>query len=470
MKRETIRYRWTAALLGIALCAMWQSDATAGDEGARPIPQVSEHRKALQEAVPAYAKGGSWKVFLGTCKELLAANAALTKEHQDSALAYKLKSLIEPLERDLAAPLPAFLKKKPKERTPEETIRYWVHHMQDDARAPSTWLGSPHPTAAEQLMAIGKPAIPFLIDAMDDRTPTRAIVQYPARRARPPYYLPELHRRSDLALRCLRWIVGTNPLHDNHWDKEFLPHLKEWWAMSKGKSQVQMIRNVIAIRQREQLKLQAKHGKQYTLDLRPMAADLATIAMIEGPEKVAPMLRKLLPTDRRDLGLKITYITRQVDPRAALAVRFTRYRAGNPHPFDLRELYTFGDKKTRADIRRFAKTGKNPKMAKLFADNPPAAKDPVDLLWSEEELTAMIHALEGNDPKARVRVLAGLVTARSFQVQRALLRALPKSKSAKERLVILTKLPEMPGYGFCRCWPSAWKKIPSRRCVNARDK
>ena len=215
---------------------------------------TTPQEKRRREALLAFHKGGSRKEFLATCKKLVA---------EDSGGRYddEFKSLITSLEREAAAPRPAFLQKSPKDRTEEERIRYWIYQLRDLSADPAYGGGPPtifgwdtaRPTAANQIMAICAPAIPFLIDSLDDGTPTRTFVWHQ------PGRHPGLSmlRRQDIAINCLEWIVGckfyesytSTPLHvDTPERRSALANVREWWKLSQGKPQAEMIRNQLALR------------------------------------------------------------------------------------------------------------------------------------------------------------------------------------------------------------------------------
>src|SRR5262249_47591253 len=74
--------------------------------------------------------------FLKTCRDLRNA-------FPDSKYDQYLQSLIESLEREAAASLPAFLNKKPGERSQAEWIQYWIYQLRDLAAGQWSDPGSP---------------------------------------------------------------------------------------------------------------------------------------------------------------------------------------------------------------------------------------------------------------------------------------------------------------------------------------
>jgi len=302
----------------------------------------------LRPAMFKFQDGGSRKEFLATCKKLLT-------DYPGSKYDEQLESLIRPLEREAATPQPDFLKKKPEERTQEENIRYWIYQLRDLAGQQIFDPGYPElfspigssPTAADQLVAIGVPAIPYLIEALDDDTPTRTIGWGRIWDTR--YYV--LHRQ-DVAIKCLERTVGclfysslstTKHLHKepSQQRKSIIENISQWWQTSKGCSQAQMIRNQFARR---------GYDSPYELEV---------IAMLEGPEAVVKELHKRLGEEGCYFNSSIAEVLNRVDPHTLLRAAFKRFWENKCLAGDYIYIYKYGDKKAYEEIaRRFEATGK----------------------------------------------------------------------------------------------------------------
>jgi hypothetical protein len=302
----------------------------------------------LRPAMFRFQDGGSRKEFLATCKKLLA-------DYPGSEYDKQLESLIKPLEREAATPQPDFLKKKPEERTQEENIRYWIYQLRDLAGQQYFDPGYPDlfsptggsPTAADQLVAFGMPAIPYLIEALDDDTPTRTIGWGRSWDTR--YYV--LHRQ-DVAVQCLEKIVGclfysslssTKHLHEEPLQqrKSIIENISQWWQTSKGSSQAQMIRNQFARR---------GYDSSYELEV---------IAMLDGPEAVIKELHKCLGEEGCYFNSSIAEVLNRVDPHTLLRAAFTRFWGNKCLTGDYIYIYKYGDKKAYEEVaRRFQATGK----------------------------------------------------------------------------------------------------------------
>ena len=112
--------------------------------------------------------------------------------------------------------------------------------------------GLTRPTSADRLVAIGPPAIPFLISALEDDTPTRALAIGRWSRSYPVW------RRQDAAIECLEEIVGCD-FYDRYSSRlelcmdteerrqSVLDNIQEWWRRSRDASQADMLRNQLKL-------------------------------------------------------------------------------------------------------------------------------------------------------------------------------------------------------------------------------
>ncbi len=199
-------------------------------------------------------------------------------------------------------------------------------------------------------MAIGAPAIPFLIDSLDDGTPTRTFVWHQ------PGRHPGLSmlRRQDIAINCLERIVGckfyesytSTPLHvDTPERRSALANVREWWKLSQGKPQAEMIRNQLALR-----------SKNITLRNWDKVGDLEALAMLIGPGAVMAEARALPADDPSDNSRRD--LLHLLDPRLVVVEVFARFRENRSRSGDYSTLLRFGDRKVYQEIaRRFEATG-----------------------------------------------------------------------------------------------------------------
>ena len=196
--------------------------------------------EVLRPAMLQFQKGGSRDEFLATCKKLVA-------DFPGSEYDAMLKSWIEPMEREAKAP-PDFLKKKPEERTDDEQVRNAVYQLRDVAgKQPMqpgrpmvfTWAGKGLPQV-ERVLTFGPAAIPHLIAALDDDTPTRTLGFW--RDYHPSGYY--LLRRSDVAIQCIEkiakrdfydseYVSGRLSVEEPERRAEVIAEVKKWWEQDK---------------------------------------------------------------------------------------------------------------------------------------------------------------------------------------------------------------------------------------------
>lgn len=258
--------------------------------------------------------------FLKTCREL-------RKTLPDSTYDAYLQSLIEPLDREAASTRPVFLAKKPGERTQAETIQFWIYQLRDLAAFQWSQPGSPEifaemnhpPTPADQLCAIGPAAIPFLIDALDDSTPTRTSV-----RNRFMLDSERLLRRQDIAFECLGRIVGCCFYRINsnltlisdapERQQSAIAHAKAWWIKSRGATQAQMIRNYLdTMSQNLTLQHDPDLGSFGSVRLHA----LYMLGILEGPETVIEQVRQI----HQDRFFDEPTVRERLDPNSSLSQR-----------------------------------------------------------------------------------------------------------------------------------------------------
>jgi hypothetical protein len=322
--------------------------------------------------------------FLRSCKRTKAAFPACK-------YASLLTSLIDAMEMELRAPLPSCLNKKVTERSLSESIQYWIYQLRDLSASQLSEPGSPDifsssdesPTPADQIVAAGADAIPMLIQALEDATPTRTLVD---NRFRLDEWEPL--RRQDIAFQCLERIVGCR-FYPAYEKKTFiaecpqarasaLAHVRNWWKISQGKSQAQMVRNYLAsIEENKTL----RHDGVWMHEVDPWGYErlhaLRTLANLEGPEAVIGRLANL--NEER-----------------------------------------FFDEPT---LREWL----NPKTS-----------------LTDEQVAHSVATIEGPNPVLPRTIIAGLENEASYRIQRALLRALEREPIASERLRILRVLRYRP--------------------------
>jgi hypothetical protein len=318
----------------------------------------------------------AWKTFAGALatfhgggarEQLLLAVKDLRNTYLGSRYEPQWEDLIELLDREAATPAPAFLAKDAKDRTPDETIAFWIYQLRDLGAPQITFPGEPMlfamldqaPTACDRLVGIGPAALPQLIDALSDRTPTRTLAfQRPYSRA---YFLL---RRQDVALKCIEGIVGCRFYDEGatwmhfHMDTDerrasVMENMQAWWKVSRGKPQAQMIRNQLALLPKNitlNTPLQQGYDEAHMLEI---------LAMLEGPESVLPRMRELLEAERDNLNGPAIEVMGRIDRRTVIAEALKRFWANQSRGGDYYTLLNYGDKKVYEEIaRRFEQTGK----------------------------------------------------------------------------------------------------------------
>ena len=328
----------------------------------------------IAQVVPREA---DWRHFLRLCNDLQTA-------YPQSAYAPRLKSLSDALEKELAKPPPAFLDKPKAQLTEEETIQYLIYRLRDLAAVQHSEPGAPDVyrdgSPASCLVAIGAPAIPYLIDALADETPTRT-----SEHSRFIHDSESLLRRQDIAYGCLVRITGCAfyyryrvfPLNQDTPARRgsAIEHAKDWWKLSQGASQAAMLRNYLKTLENNK----ALNDPEWDRVYKACRIDaLVTLAHLEGPEEVLDELRKI-PQERS----------------------FNR-----------------------------------PTSVEQF-DPPPSS--PADHEW--EKLTSVIA---GHDAAKRREAVRTLGAVHSWKIQRALLNALNDEPLAEQRLAILSVLKTHP--------------------------
>ena len=324
-------------------CAALPAD---GQPSPKPQTPDDEAWKVFRPVLLQFQDGGSRTQFLATCKELL-------RQYPGSRYETELTSLVRAIGKEASKPRPDFLDKKPEERTKEESIRYWIYELRDQGSRQISDPGYPmlfdlgvSPAAADQVVAFGPDAVPSLIDALDDDTPTRTIAWQ--RSFYPVYFVL---RRQDVAMKCLERIAGCRFYEEGttfihlYMDKPerreaAIATVKSWWDMSKGKSQATWIRN--------------------QMELRGTNADsLQNLAMIEGPETVMADLRQVFADSKPDLNNYAEEVLFRLDPQTVLRGAFQRFKNGSSQDGDYKFLLKYGDRTVYQEMtRHLAETGK----------------------------------------------------------------------------------------------------------------
>jgi hypothetical protein len=311
--------------------------------------------KELRPALFRFQEGGARKEFLTDCKKIRAAYPGSRYDNQ-------LDSLISALEREAADPPPPFLAKPAAQRTPEETARYWMFQLREQAGKPlgdpgypdlSDWSGET-PTAFDRLVALGPPAIPHLLESLRDDTPTRTLAWQ-----RSFYPVHFVLRRQDLALKALERIVGC-PFYEEgatfmhfHMDtparrQSVLDNVKQWWKKSQGASQAQMIRNQLAL-----------SGDNITLSKHHRVRALEVLAALEGPEAVITEMRQLLDSDTYGLNSPVREAMKRIDPQNPIRLVFKRFWDRQSRDGDYVLLLRYGDQAAYVEMtKRLEATGR----------------------------------------------------------------------------------------------------------------
>ena len=520
---------------------------------AAKVPSRDDQAWAIfRPAMLEFQDTGDRAKFLATCKQLQA-------QFPGSRYEQELTTLIAPLEAEAVAPPPPYLAKPPAVHTPEETIQYWVYQLREvggrqfsDPGYPLLFNlpGDKTVNPADQLVAIGPPAIPYLIQALDDFTPTRTIAWQ--RSFYPVYFVL---RRQDIAMKCLERIVGCQFYEEGATFRHFymeaperrqsvLDNVAAWWKMSAGASQAQMINNQLLLR-----------GRNITLSQYDRIRSLEVLAALQGPEAVIDEIHALLAADTFGLNSPVVEVGNQLDPGAVVRGVMQRFRDGIFRDGDYTMLLRYGDQAVYQQIaRRYEATGRldpgawspgeqlqwaakygqnwaipllarglldtkmtgsrqmgkmtrsrnfgtadiaieefqrlagkdfgyqpdsddterlaeiaaardwwekegRQALADTIARNHPPLLPIGDLLLSEQEITARVLAITGDDATLRRRTVAVLGETMSYRIQRALLDTLPKEPDPAERLAML---------GIIAQHPKAWH-LPSLTRVFTDD-
>ncbi len=334
---------FVSLVLAWRLCAAFPA---TGQSSSQPQTPDDEAWKIFRPALLQFQHGASLTQVLSTCK-------GLQRQYPGSRYETELTSLVRAIEREASKPRPDFLDKKPNERTKAETIRYWIYELRDlrgrqfsDPGYPALFAPMGPVGVADQIVALGPEAVPFLIDALDDDTPTRTIAWQ--RSFYPVYFVL---RRQDVAMKCLERIAGCRFYEEGatfihlYMDKPerreaAISTLKRWWDKSKGQSQATWIRN--------------------QMELRGKSADsLQALAMIEGPETVIADLRQLFADSKPDLNNYAEEVLFRLDPQTVLRGVFQRFKEGSSKDGDYKFLLKYGGRTAYEEMtRRLAATGK----------------------------------------------------------------------------------------------------------------
>ncbi|MHC4502329.1 MAG: hypothetical protein ACYTFI_03410, partial [Planctomycetota bacterium] len=297
-------------------------------------------RDRMHTAMQAFMEGSSRQ-------DLLAALEETRTLYPESGHRERIILLIESLSRELAAGVPSFVRKRPDERSREEHIRALIYALRDDTSSGWARTGG----ASEALVEVGRAAIPFLAEALDDFTPTRARSMRSDRVFR-------LNRRMDVALLLIRLTSGcifysssstSHCFHSETPEKRasVVANVREWWAASKDVSRVQAIRKQIRLSHRN-----------LTLRKQERRSMLWNLARLEGPDVVVEdveLLRVVWP-EETDPRAKARHM---FDPRRMILDRFERFWKEESHNWDHGPVYRFGDKRVYKEItRRFMATGR----------------------------------------------------------------------------------------------------------------
>ncbi|HEY2839195.1 MAG TPA: hypothetical protein VGJ26_08605 [Pirellulales bacterium] len=335
---------------------------------------LTEHDRKVawpvfRNAILDFQKNGDRAALLKSCKELLA-------NDPQTGYAEPLRGLIDPLEREAAAETPDFLKVPPEKRTPEENIRYWIYQLRsvgglpflDEGTAQIFSFGGP-PTAADQFLEIGAPAIPYLLDALDDDTPTQIVAWQ--RQHYPIYFLL---RRQDIAMKCLERITacrfydeGATFIHlymdTPERRKSAIDNARKWWQESRGKTQAQGIRNQLRLRQ-----------QNITLRGYDRIAALRLLATLEGPEGILDELHALSIRDAYGLNSPIREALEQFDRPFMVQEALRRFWDHAVREGDYQILYKYGDSKVYQEMaKRFEESHKLDPSAWVIGDQAIAA-------------------------------------------------------------------------------------------------
>ncbi len=301
--------------------------------------------QAVGKVFGEFHRGSSRKSFLAGCRRLLST-------YEGSQYNPLLLSVVQELERESKELRPAYLDKKPEDRTQEERIGALIYSIRDIIGWQFSTKGCPTvfgmdsacPTVADRLVAIGRPAIPYLIEALDDATPTRAICR--------AWMVRAVLRRQDVAMRCLERIVGCCFYYDSSISSELsdesperlasvIANVKTWWEKSKDCSQAEMVRNQLDLRH-----------TNVTLRNWDKVHGLKVLAMLEGPEAV--MEEALRAREEYRGRGPVRELFNLLDPRIPIRASLQRFWEGQAK-LDLRtypDVYKYGDKRVYRELVR----------------------------------------------------------------------------------------------------------------------
>ena len=348
----------------VALLAVCMLGSTAM---ARPDAEDDAVWKVLRPTMLAFQSGGSRDDFLVQCR-------TLRHEHPHTKYMTELSTIVTAMEDDARVTAPTLSPTA----TADEAARYWIYALRDVAGHQMSDPGYPmlfeadlgaSPNAADQLVAIGAPAIPRLVDALTDDTPARTIAWQ-----RSFYSVYFVLRRRDIALKVLERITGARFYEEGATFVHFymdtperqqavLDNVQAWWKQSRGASQAQMIGNQIAL----------MHANS-TLGEYDRVEMLELLGEIEGPEAVVQELRRMYAVDTTGLNSAVVAAVDQLDPQTPARAVLARFWADHSRDGDYTTLYKYGDARVYAEIaRRFAHTGKLDPGPWNFGDQARAA-------------------------------------------------------------------------------------------------
>lgn len=290
-----------------------------------------------------------WREFVRTCREL----RTLSPE---SRLQGRLDTLIEGIEKGLAAAPPSFVTKPRADLTRDETIGLLIHQLRDFSAPPFMGWGPDlfsRGSPAYRLVMIGPPALPLLVAAVDDLTPCRTC-DYD-RHARDS---SKLFRRQDLVFECLQRITGCTFFVGSTWQDEPVwrraaaaDHVRRWWQLCRGGSQADMLHAYLrtlpensALREYE-----ATHP-----ECRRSA--VLRLAHLEGPENMLHELQKL-PKEwfRQDEPTAYDqFVPSRPAEQAFRRLNDKFWSSTSITTRNVDELLTYGDSATYASLARLA--------------------------------------------------------------------------------------------------------------------
>ncbi len=352
---------------------------------ARATPEEDAAWKVFRPAMLAFQAGGARADFLKTSRALLAA-------HPHTIYTAELTSLVSAIELDDKRTAPTLSASA----SPDDVARFWIFQLRELAGRQFSDPGYPMlfdlggtPTAADQLVALGPAAIPRVIEALDDDTPTRTIAW---QRSYYPVYF--VLRRKDVAMKVLERITGCRFYDEGatfihlYMDKPerrqaALADVKAWWKRSAGASQAQLIHN--------QLELMSANA---SLSPASRLSMLWILGELEGPEAVVPELRRLYDTDTYGLNSPVVEVLDDLDPQTPARGALARFWADKSRDGDYVTLLEYGDARVYAEIaRRFVATGKLDPGAWNLGDQARAAARS-GKLWAIPILAHMLANVE----------------------------------------------------------------------------